>query len=64
MQDDMYSVIEYSLDGGQTWTHGRTIEAWVAADREVLSSQREVVRHFARKEHGGVERNYPRPESR
>jgi hypothetical protein len=51
----MGSVIEYSLDGGATWQHGRTVEAWVAADAATLRDQRAIVREFARKEHGNVE---------
>lgn len=50
------SVIEYSLNGGATWEHGRTVQAWVAADTETLRSQRAVVRGFAREWHGNVER--------
>ena len=49
------SVIEYSLDGGLTWHHGRTVEAWVVADAATLAGQRGVVREFARKDHGNVE---------
>ena len=52
----MGSIIEYSLDGGVTWFHGRTVEAWVAADKHVLAGQRGVVRGFAIEEHGSVER--------
>jgi hypothetical protein len=49
------SVIEYSIDGGATWQHGKTIEAWVAADAGHLSDQRGHVRAFARDEHGNVD---------
>ena len=50
------SVIEYSLDGGVTWHHGRTVEAWVARDFPgTLRQQRAVVRDLAREWHGNVE---------
>ena len=52
----MDSVIEYSLDGGRSWFHGRTVAAWVTADRHALSGQRFVVRHLAAQEHGNLER--------
>ncbi len=48
-------VIEYSIDGGQTWHHDRTIEAWAAADKDTLFNQRAAVRELARKQHGDVE---------
>ena len=50
------SVIEYSLDGGASWRHGRTVEAWVTADIYTLRAQRAVVRMFAREWHGNVEK--------
>jgi hypothetical protein len=50
------TIIEYSIDGGQNWQHGKTIEAWVAADAGHLSDQRGHVRAAARDEHGDVER--------
>jgi hypothetical protein len=49
------SVIEYSIDGGRAWFHGRTIEAWVTAHKATLSNQRAIVRGFARQELGAVE---------
>jgi hypothetical protein len=52
----MASVIEYSIDGGSTWRHGKTIEAWAAVDSRVLQDQRSFVRDYARNEHGNVER--------
>lgn len=51
----MASVIEYSINDGLTWHHGRTIEAWVRSDPAALSQQRGVVREFARRDHGNVE---------
>ena len=53
---DECSVIEYSLDGGRTWYHGRYVQAWVTEDGHALSGQRAVVREFAAKDHGDVER--------
>lgn len=52
---DTGSVIEYSLDGGNTWHHGRTVAAWVRSDPAALRQQRGVVRDFARQDHGDVE---------
>ena len=49
------SVIEYSINDGATWHHGRTVEAWVTADPAVLGDQRAVVRGLARGWHGNVE---------
>lgn len=46
------SVIEYSLDGGRTWQHGRTVEAQVADDKAALAGHRFVVRYQAIAEHG------------
>jgi hypothetical protein len=50
------SIIEYSIDGGATWQHGKTIEAWVAADAGHLRAQRGHVIAAARDWHGDVER--------
>ena len=50
------SIIEYSIDGGQTWQHGKTIERWVALDAGHLSDQRGHVIAAARDWHGNVER--------
>lgn len=50
------SIIEYSIDGGQTWQHGKTIEAWVRADAGHLRAQRGHVIAAARDWHGNVER--------
>ena len=49
------SVIEYSINDGATWHHGRTVEAWVTADPATLRVQRAVVRDLARDWHGNVE---------
>ena len=49
------SVIEYSINDGATWHHGRTVEAWVRSDPAALGQQRAVVRGFAREWHGNVE---------
>jgi hypothetical protein len=51
-----WSVIDYSIDGGHTWHHGRTVEAWVTRDPLALAGQREAVRGNVREWHGGVER--------
>lgn len=49
-------VIEYSIDAGATWTHGRTVAGWVRADPAQLALQRAAVREQARGDHGDVER--------
>jgi hypothetical protein len=49
------SVIEYSINDGATWHHGRTIEAWVRRDAASLSAQRQAVRENAREQYGNVE---------
>jgi hypothetical protein len=51
-----WSVIDYSVDGGHTWHHGRSIQAWVTRDPLALAGQREAVRGNVREWHGGVER--------
>ena len=48
-------VIEYSIDGGTTWNHDRTVEGWVAETPAVLRLQRTAVRELARNQHGNVE---------
>ena len=48
-------IIEYSIDGGLTWQHGKTVEAWVAADAGHMTIQRGHVRAMARDWHGDVE---------
>lgn len=48
-------VLEYSLDGGVTWEHGRTVPAWVQQDREAMRAQREAVRENVRAQFGNVE---------
>ena len=48
-------VIEFSIDGGATWKHGRTIEGWVKSDPAALGQQRAIVRDMAREEFGDVE---------
>ena len=50
--DDGSLVIEYSLDGGEHWRHGKTVEGWVGHDRTALAGQREAVREQARADHG------------
>lgn len=49
-------VIEYSIDGGAAWQHGKTVPAWVGDDPAMLSIQRAAVRDYARGEHGPVDR--------
>jgi hypothetical protein len=48
-------IIEYSIDSGLTWQHGKSVEAWVAADAGHLSVQRGHVRALARDWHGDVD---------
>lgn len=48
-------IIEYSTDSGRTWQHGKSVEAWVAADAGHLSVQRGHVRALARDWHGDVD---------
>jgi hypothetical protein len=47
-------VIEYSLDGGLTWQHGKTVPAWVGDDPGQLRLQRAAVREQALADHGEV----------
>jgi hypothetical protein len=47
-------IIEYSIDDGQTWQHGKTIEAWVARDAGHMTIQRGHVRAAARDRHGDL----------
>ena len=49
------SVIEFSINDGATWHHGRTIEAWVRSDPAALGQQRKAVRENARERYGNVE---------
>lgn len=49
-------LIEYSLDGGGTWHHGKTVPGWVRGDLAAMSLQRAAVRQLARHDHGDVER--------
>lgn len=49
-------VIEYSLDGGAHWHHGKTVPGWVRSDKAAMSGQRAAVRQLARHDHGDVER--------
>ncbi|MCK2219719.1 hypothetical protein MF672_038880 [Actinomadura sp. ATCC 31491] len=51
-------IIEYSLDGGHVWHHGRTLAGWIAepAYADALRKQRQIVRDSARQEHGDVDR--------
>lgn len=51
----MSFVIEYSLDGGVTWHHGRTIAAWAKDDADTLAGQRKSTRDHARDTHGSTE---------
>jgi hypothetical protein len=48
-------IIEYSIDGGTTWHHGRTVDARFAADKDVMSDQRGHTRAWVRDEHPGVD---------
>lgn len=48
-------VVEYSLDGGHTWNHGRTIQNWVYDDLDALRDQREAVRDNVRETYGNIE---------
>lgn len=48
-------IIEYSMNGGATWFHGRTVAASVATDPDALAQQRRVVRELAYADHGNVE---------
>lgn len=45
-------VIEYTIDGGQTWHHGKTVAGWVGRDPGQLRVQRAAVREDALAEHG------------
>ena len=49
-------VIEYSIDGGATWYHGKTVPGWVGRNKQAQSLQRAAVRQLARGDHGDVER--------
>jgi hypothetical protein len=49
-------IIEYSIDRGETWHHGRTIDARFANDKEVISDQRGHTRAWVRDDHPGVDR--------
>lgn len=55
---DLGGIIEFSLDGGHTWHHGRSVYAWVMkpAHRDTLKMQRQFVRDDAHQEHGDVDR--------
>jgi hypothetical protein len=53
MSSDTGSVIEYSINDGATWHHGKTIEAWAALN--ALAALDACVREYARAEHGNVE---------
>jgi hypothetical protein len=48
-------IIEWSTDGGDTWHHGKTVDARFANDKGVMSDQRGHVRAQVRDEHGGVD---------
>lgn len=45
-------AVEYSLDGGQTWQHGCTVQTWALSG---LAYQRYAVVHAVRLGHGNVE---------
>jgi hypothetical protein len=47
-------IIEYSIDGGATWHHGRTVDARFATDKAVMAVQRGHTRAAARDWHGDV----------
>lgn len=48
-------VIEYSLDGGRTWQHGRTVPGGAVADTDMRLIQRAAVRDQARTATGYVD---------
>lgn len=54
MADPVDLVIEYSIDGGTTWHHGKTVPAWVGEDTLAMKLQRAAVRDNARDWHGDV----------
>jgi GNAT superfamily N-acetyltransferase len=44
-------IIEYSIDGGATWHHGRTVASRFAADKAVMADQRGHTRAWVRDDH-------------
>lgn len=54
MPEPVDLVIEYSLDGGLTWQHGKTVPAWVDDDPGAMRLQRAAVREQALADHGEV----------
>jgi hypothetical protein len=48
-------IIEYSIDGGATWHHGRTVDARFAGDKAVMADQRGHTRAWVRDDHAGVD---------
>ena len=48
-------IIEYSIDDGATWHHGKTIDAKFANDAGVMSDQRGHVRAWVRDDHGNID---------
>jgi hypothetical protein len=52
MPDGPDLVIEYSIDGGVTWHHGKTVPGRVRHDKHALLAQRAAVRELAHAGHG------------
>jgi hypothetical protein len=52
MPDGPDLVIEYSIDGGVTWHHGKTVPGRVRYDKHALLAQRAAVREQAHAGHG------------
>jgi hypothetical protein len=48
-------IIEYSIDGGATWHHGRTVASRFAADKAVMADQRGHTRAWVRDENPGAD---------
>jgi hypothetical protein len=46
-------IIEYSIDGGNAWHHGKTVDGKFSA--AVMSDQRGHVRAWVRDDHGDVD---------
>lgn len=52
MPDGPDLVIEYSIDGGVIWHHGKTVPGRVRHDKRALLAQRAAVREQAHAGHG------------
>ena len=50
-----HQIIEYSIDDGATWHHGKTIDARFANDPAMMGQQRGHVRAWVRDDHGNVD---------